>query len=224
MTDPTPEERAAWRRQVDVANEHDMGHVWLWRAGLLLDAADKADRELVASEAAREEAERQRDEAQEHVAYHLRDFVPGDDDQVTGDLAVDMTRYADRMKARADKAEQERDEAEEQTNRIVRQCNEADSRAACAEARVAELEAERDRWKKAAETVTENAAHIGMERDALEVRVAAIGALIGPDDVFPDWAKYPHMYRVTSRHDGYTRTVTVVEVDALRRALTEKRA
>lgn len=44
-------------------------------------------------------------EAQEHIAYHLRDFRPTADMAATGDLAVDMAAYADRCKARAESAE-----------------------------------------------------------------------------------------------------------------------
>ena len=49
----------------------------------------------------------ERDAAQEHVAYHLRDFHPGADDQASGDLAVDMAAYAGRWRARAEIAERE---------------------------------------------------------------------------------------------------------------------
>lgn len=49
-------------------------------------------------------AERERDEAQEHVAYHLRDYALNS--EPTGDLAVDMARFAGRLRVRAEAAEQ----------------------------------------------------------------------------------------------------------------------
>lgn len=42
----------------------------------------------------------ERDSAQEHLAYHLADFRPGADLEATGDLAVDMAAYAQRLAAR----------------------------------------------------------------------------------------------------------------------------
>lgn len=56
---------------------------------------------LTADERA-EKAERERDEAQHHLAYHLADFRPGADMEATGDLAVDMAHYAERMRAERD--------------------------------------------------------------------------------------------------------------------------
>ena len=51
-----------------------------------------------------EKAETERDEAQEHVAYHLRDYSLNS--EATGDLAVDMAAYSGRMRTRAEKAEE----------------------------------------------------------------------------------------------------------------------
>ena len=45
----------------------------------------------------------ERDSAQEHLAYHLRDFRPGVDMGATGDLAVDMAAYAGRLKTERDR-------------------------------------------------------------------------------------------------------------------------
>ena len=53
-------------------------------------------------ETARDVAERKVWEQQEHIAYHLRDYRPNGDMRLTGDLAVDMAAYAERMKAERD--------------------------------------------------------------------------------------------------------------------------
>lgn len=53
----------------------------------------------------------ERDEAQEHIAYHLRDFRPNADMKATGDLAVDMVAYASRWATQRDAARAERDSA-----------------------------------------------------------------------------------------------------------------
>ena len=45
----------------------------------------------------------ERDSAQEHLAYHLRDFRPGVDMGATGDLAVDMAAYAGRLNTERDR-------------------------------------------------------------------------------------------------------------------------
>jgi hypothetical protein len=45
----------------------------------------------------------ERDTANEHVAYHLRDY--SFNGEATGDLAVDMALYAGRMRIRAEAAE-----------------------------------------------------------------------------------------------------------------------
>lgn len=56
-----------------------------------------------------EKAEQERDAAQEHIANHLRDYIPTSDEAgdnpLTGDLAVDMAAYAGRLRERAEKAE-----------------------------------------------------------------------------------------------------------------------
>ena len=65
----------------------------------------------------------ERDSAQEHLAYHLRDFRPGVDHQASGDLAVDMAAYAGRLKIERDQAlaavEQVRRETREQVAREI---------------------------------------------------------------------------------------------------------
>jgi hypothetical protein len=55
---------------------------------------------------------------------------------------------------------------------------------------------------------------------ALEV-LRAVEALIGPDVVFPEWEKYPHMFRITQRRPdlGAEVTTTVVDERALRKAV-----
>ena len=47
----------------------------------------------------------ERDSAQEHVAYHLRDYALNS--ELTGDPAADMAKYAGRLKTRAEQAEAE---------------------------------------------------------------------------------------------------------------------
>lgn len=67
---------------------------------------DRYKAEMRVSAALRAEVERltvERDAAQEHVAYHLRDFRPGSDDRATGDLAVDMAAYSGRLKAEVER-------------------------------------------------------------------------------------------------------------------------
>jgi len=62
--------------------------------------------ELRDSRARIAEVEAERDRAQEHMAYHLHDFRPMADMAATGDLAVDMAAFAERMESRAEAAEQ----------------------------------------------------------------------------------------------------------------------
>jgi hypothetical protein len=68
------------------------------------DSADllPAVEAIIAARLAPVEAER--DSAQHHLAYHLSDFRPGADSKATGDLAVDMAHYAERMRAERDAA------------------------------------------------------------------------------------------------------------------------
>jgi signal transduction histidine kinase len=75
-------------------------------------AAVEADREYEEDRANENatlvhQARAERDAAQEHIAYHLRDFRPTADMAATGDLAVDMVAYADRLKVRGEAAEQQ---------------------------------------------------------------------------------------------------------------------
>lgn len=58
-----------------------------------------------AAMAALAQAEKERDEAQEHVAYHLRDYALNS--ELTGDLAVDMASYAGRLKVERDELREE---------------------------------------------------------------------------------------------------------------------
>ncbi|WP_460791376.1 hypothetical protein [Nocardioides maradonensis] len=58
-----------------------------------------------AAMAALAQAEKERDEAQEHVAYHLRDYALNS--EPTGDLAVDMASYAGRLKVERDQLREE---------------------------------------------------------------------------------------------------------------------
>lgn len=51
------------------------------------------------------QAEKERDSAQEHLAYHLADYQLNS--EPTGDLAVDMAAWARRQRDRADRAEAE---------------------------------------------------------------------------------------------------------------------
>ena len=55
------------------------------------------------------------------------------------------------------------------------------------------------------------------DTDALAERILAI---IGPDEVFPNWSKYPHRHRVTVKKNIAEVTMTMVEESAIRAALT----
>lgn len=84
----------------------------------------------------------ERDAAQEHVAYHLRDFQPTGDMKLTGDLAVDMAAYAGRLRIRAEAAEAENERLTlDADGRILRLANEYRDRAKRAEARVRDSDA-----------------------------------------------------------------------------------
>ena len=62
-----------------------------------------ADAEQAELRAEVERLTAERDAAQEHVAYHLRDYSLNS--EATGDLAVDMAAYTGRLKIRAEAAE-----------------------------------------------------------------------------------------------------------------------
>jgi hypothetical protein len=82
------------------------GEVWALVKAVDALLRDRAEREKDAA-ALRAEVERlmvKLHETQEHIAYHLRDFRPAADMAATGDLAVDMCAFADRMRTRADQA------------------------------------------------------------------------------------------------------------------------
>lgn len=62
-----------------------------------------ADAEMAELRAEVERLEAEVDSAQEHVAYHLRDYSLNS--ELTGDLAVDMAAYSGRLRIRAEAAE-----------------------------------------------------------------------------------------------------------------------
>jgi hypothetical protein len=65
---------------------------------------DAVERILADRDAALAKVEKERDDAQHHLAYHLADFRPGVDAEATGDLAVDMAHFAERMRRERDEA------------------------------------------------------------------------------------------------------------------------
>jgi hypothetical protein len=76
-----------------------------WCSACLDEAAEgPAVTRLAEVEGEVERLRHERDSAQEHMAYHLRDFRPNADMAATGDLAVDMAAFAERMMAERDAA------------------------------------------------------------------------------------------------------------------------
>lgn len=85
----------------DRASKADAKHIATFNPPTVLALLDA----LQAAEAQLATLQGKLADTQEHIAYHLRDFRPGDDMKATGDLAVDMAAFAERMKARAEAAE-----------------------------------------------------------------------------------------------------------------------
>jgi hypothetical protein len=68
------------------------------------DQRDALAARLADRDAALARVEKERDDAQHHLAYHLADFRPGANAEATGDLAVDMAHFAERMRRERDEA------------------------------------------------------------------------------------------------------------------------
>jgi hypothetical protein len=88
-----------WRRDIEAGAIRAMLDEQVQRVMAVADA------ELAELRSENERLREERDAAQEHVAYHLRDYSLNG--EAAGDLAVDMAAYSGRLRIRAEAAERE---------------------------------------------------------------------------------------------------------------------